>query len=76
MSLIRCDQIELRIHNRYHTFIKCEKMNDPIFEKLVFYIVNNDPQGFSDLLNKYPLEINTKGRKGCCYEDFILITGA
>ena len=39
-------------------------MKDPIFEKLVFYIVSNDPQGFSDSLNKYPLEIKTKGRKG------------
>lgn len=39
-------------------------MNDPIFEKLVFYIVNNDPHGFSDLLKKYPLEIKTKGSQG------------
>jgi hypothetical protein len=51
-------------------------MNDPIFEKLVLYIVNNDPHGFSDLLKKYPLEIKTKGRKGCCYEDFRLTMGA
>jgi len=39
-------------------------MTNPIFEKLVFNIVNNDPQGFSELLNKYPAETKVKGKQG------------
>lgn len=39
-------------------------MTDPVFEKLVFNITNNDPQGFSDLLIKSPMQIKAKGKHG------------
>ena len=39
-------------------------MTDPIFEKLVSCIVNNDPHGFSDLLTKSPFQIGAKGKQG------------